>query len=338
MRAPTRTTPFPFLLNTVLLPALAAQTLVIPPTADATVDQNQPALNFGSDVELGFGKNFTSTPTFQVWFMRAYVQFDLLPIQATGRWPTRVLYRWYQHRASAAGCLDVTLHRVTAAWNEAAVTWQNKPGHDGAVVARACVGDSFANGWKQADVTALVQQWLLGAVPNHGLVLRDPSETTAGAARPGFAHSRENGTAALVPHLEVEFADRFGFGCSMRALLPMTDVTAGRPRLGESFTLGTIGLLPGSLVGMLFGTSNTSWSGGALPWSLAPLGSPGCDLNISPDTLVTAPAIAGGSWDLVIALPANTALDGATFYMQALALPPLLGLEVGNGVGVTLRR
>lgn len=323
-----------------LLPAPRAQTLVVPPIADVTADQSQPAVNFGSDVELGFGKNFTNTPSFTVWFLRAHLQFDLLAIHQTGRWPTRVLLRWYQHRASAAGCLDVTVHRITAPWSEGLVTWQNKPAHDPTAVARACVGDSSGTGWKQADVTALVHQWLLGVVPNHGLLLRDPTETTAGAARPGFAHSRESSSTALVPHLQVEFAQLFGFGCSLRALLPMSDVTAGRPRLGDSFTVGTTGLIGGSLVGMLFGTSNTTWSGGPLPWSMAPVGFPHCDLHVSPDASLIQPPVAGNGWDLVLPLPANPALDGAVFYLQALALPSQaqLGLEVGNGIGITLHR
>lgn len=330
-----------FLLAASLSPTLRSQALAIPPSADVTADQSQPAVNFGSDVELGFGKNFTYTPSFTVWFLRAHLQFDLTAIQNTGRWPTRVLLRWYQHRASAAGCLDISVHRITAPWSESTVTWQNKPAHDPAVVATACVGDSSGTGWKQADVTALVHQWLLGAVANHGLLLRDPSESTAGAARPGFAHSREGGSAALVPHLQVEFADRFGFGCSMRALLPMSDVTAGRPRLGESFTVGTVGLIQGSLVGMVFGTSNTSWSGGPLPWSLAPLGFPHCDLYVAPESSISLPPVVGNDWNLVLPLPANPVLDGATFYLQSLAIPPpqmQLGLEVGNGIGITVRR
>lgn len=318
-----------------------AQTLVIPPTADATVDQSQPSVNFGSDPELGFGKNFTYTPNFSSWPMRAHLQFDLGPIQQSGRWPTRVLLRWYQHRASAAGCLDVSVHRITAAWSEASVTWQTKPSHDLATVARVCVGDAAGTGWKEGDVTALVQDWLLGAVPNHGLVLRDPTESNAGAARPGFAHSRENGNPALVPHLQVEFADRFGFGCSMRGLLPMSDVTAGRPRLGESFTIGTTGVISGSLVGMVFGLSNTGWSGGALPWSLAPIGYPHCEMLVSPDATTALRLIPSTSWEIVWnGLPPNPALDGLMVFMQTLAIPPQpqLGIELSNGVGVTLRR
>jgi hypothetical protein len=329
----------PMFLAAAASPAALAQTLILPPTADATTDQSQPAVNSGAAVELGFGKNFVYTPTFTVWFMRAHVLFDLTPIQQTGRWPTRVLYRWYQNRASAAGCLDVTFHRLLQGFGESTVTWQNQPPHDANVVATACVGDTSGNGWKEADVTDLVHAWLAGTVPNFGFVIRDPSETTAGAARPGFSHSRETATAALAPYLQAEFAERFGFGCSQRALLPMADVTAGRPQLGGSFTLGTVAMIPGSLVGVAFGGSNTSWSGGALPWSLAPIGFPGCDLYVSPDVAVSFPPIAGAGFDLVLSPPSGAHLAGLAVYMQVFALPPVpgLGLEASNGVGVVLQ-
>lgn len=319
-------------------PAARSQAIVLPPSADTFADQSQPAASFGSSAELGFGKNFSSTPSFTVWFMRAYLAFDLQPIQITGRWPTRAVLRWYQNRASAAGCLDVSVHRVSSPWTETGVSWQNRPTHDTAPIALACVGASSGNGWKQADVTALVQAWLLGSTPNFGLVIKDPSESSAGAARPGFAHSREAGPT-LSPYLEVEFAERFGFGCSMRALLPISDVTAGRPRLGESFTLGTIGLISGSAFGVLFGLSNTTWSGGALPWSMAPLGFAHCDLLVAPDISASFGTVPGNSYDLVVPLPAQNSLDGTPLFMQVLAVPPIpgLGLEVGNGVSVVLR-
>lgn len=320
--------------------AASAQTLIIPTSADATADQSQPTTNFGSAIELGFGKNFTNTPSFSSWPMRAHLQFDMVPILQTGRWPTRVTLRWFQNRASAAGCLDISVHRITVPWSENTVTWQNRPAHDATAIARSCVGDSAGIGWKQAEVTTLVHQWLLGSAPNFGLVLRDPNESSAGAARPGFALSRESSNPALVPQLEVEFAERFGFGCSNRALLPMSDVTAGRPRLGETFTVSTTGLLGGSWVGMLFGLSNSNWSGGALPASLAPYGFPFCELYVSPDANISLPPIQGNDWDFVMQLPASAALDGTRLYFQAFALPPLaqLGLEVGNGLGVTVRR
>jgi hypothetical protein len=322
------------------LPSIAAQqNFSVPAIEDVHSDQSQPTVNFGASLELGFGKNFRSSPTFTTWFQRAYLRFDTQLILNTGRWPTRVLLVWNQNRASAAGCLDVSIHRVTSAWSEAGITWQSMPTHDPAVIATVCVGDSFSNGWKRADVTALVQAWLTGAAQDHGLVIKDPIESNAGAARPGFADSRETGIATS-PHLLIEFADRFGFGCSQRALLPISDIASGRPRLGDTFTLGTVGLIGGSTFGVLFGTSNVSWSGGALPWSLGSLGFPHCDLLVSPDIVTNFGSVPGNSFDLVVPLPAINALEGASLYLQAVAAPPIpsLGIELGNGVGVTLHR
>ena len=327
------------LLAAVLASALGlpAQSLVLPTLADATTDQSQPTTNFGSLTELNFGKAYVSTPTFQVWFLRGHVAFDLTPIQLVGRIPVRATFNWYQSRSSAAGCLDVALHRVTAPWSEGSVTWQSQPTHDPLVTATACVGNSFSLGWKEFDVTLLVQDWLSGAVPNFGFVIRDPRESTAGAARPGFGHSRETGSPTLAPYLEVEFAELLGFGCSMRGAIPMADISAGAPRLGGSFTLTTVAAISGSTVGTLFGTSKTIWAGGSLPFDLTPLGLPYCNLYVSPDIAVTLGPISGGSWDLVVPLPNLPGLDGASLYMQTVALAPS-GFETSNGVGVLLRR
>ena len=51
--------PLPILALFSMATALRAQTLILPPTADATTNQTQPTLNAGTAIELGFGKDFT---------------------------------------------------------------------------------------------------------------------------------------------------------------------------------------------------------------------------------------------------------------------------------------
>lgn len=325
------------LLVAVLAASAPAQTLRLGPVADATTDQSQPSVNFGSSAELSFGKNYRSSPTFQVWFLRGHVQFDVTPIVATGRMPVRALFHWYQSRSSAAGCLDVTLHRVLAPWSESTVTWLNQPAHDPIALTRACVGDSFANGWKTFDVTGLVQAWLSGGT-NYGFVIRDPTERTAGAARPGFGHSRETASAALAPYLEVEFTDRFGGGCSGRGAIPALDLVVGQARIGGWMTVQAAPLLPNTVPGMLFGTSNSTWGGRSLPLSLAFAGLPGCDLLVAPDIAVLFPTSASGFFYLTLTWPNDPSLDGQRLYMQAVAVPPSSSVELTNGVGFTFHR
>lgn len=322
----------PLLLTT----PLAAQLVTLAPIADATTTANQPAVNFGTAPELDFGKAFSSGPTFQVWMTRGHVQFDLSALIGSGLVPTRATFFWYQRTSNAAGCLDVSLHNVTAPWNENTITWQNQPSHDAVEISRTCVGDSFALGWKEFDVTSLARQWLAGTVPNFGFVIRDPSESSAGAARPGLGHSREFGTAALQPYLEIDFATVFGNGCSTHATVPVLGVSGGAAIMGQTLDLQTSALMPGSLAAVFFGLSNTSWSGTPLPFALGVLGAPQCDLNIEPGVGIVLGIVATGGAVLTITVPTAAAFDGLPLYAQTFAFTPAGDLEASNGLGVRL--
>ena len=63
----------------------------------------------------------------------------------------------------------VRAHRITANWAENTVTWNNFAGaYDPAII-----GTFVANslGWRNIDVTPLVQGWIDGVVPNYGILL-----------------------------------------------------------------------------------------------------------------------------------------------------------------------
>lgn len=318
-----------------LLPhALPAQVLQLQAVADATADSSQPTVNFGSSPQLDLGKNFTYTPTFAVWFLRGHFQFDLTPVAGLGV-PQRARLFWYQSSAGAAGCLPVDLFRVTASWSESTVTWANKPPHDAVPVASACIGDSFANGWKQFDVTSLVQGWLAGSYANHGMVVRDPSESQAGAARPGYGHSRESASVALRPYLELDFGTTFGAGCGP-AGAAVQAFQSGAPSPGSSFVLRTGNLLAGSVPGAILGLSNTQWGTTPLPVSLAFAGFPGCSLAVAPDAVVAFGLLATSQFDLIWPVPNDVTLVGLTVFSQTFAFGPIGTFHLANGVGVTI--
>ncbi len=317
-----------------LLAPVAAQSLTLLPTADAHTDSSNPTTNFGSDPELSVGKDRDASGT--AFYRRAHVLFDLSPAQTIGRVPLRATYSYYQARSSGAGCLDVSLHRLQAPWSEATLAWASQPAHDPAVVTTACVGDNFSPGWKSFDVTDLVRDWLAGVQPNHGLVVRDVRESSAGASRPSFGHSRENGNPALQPRLEIEWADLFGTPCSSRALFPMIDIGGGRAAPGDAFVLRSNTVIAGSQAFVVFGVSRTTWAGRALPFSLAFAGLPGCSLNVSADVTAGFGAIAGSPWDLRVPLPADPMLVGQTLYAQTMFQTPIPGFEASAGLGIEI--
>jgi hypothetical protein len=303
----------------------------LPAVADAGTTADMPAQNAGTDVEVTCGKAFDNGPPFRVWMTRGHFRFDLgtlaeLPVQAT--------LNVYQRRAMAAGCLDVTAHRITQSWSEATVTWTNQPAHD-VSVARACVGDSFAPGFKSFDLTLLVQGWIQGAVPNFGVVIRDPDESPAGAARPLHAASREDADLTHRPYLELRFADTFGTGCRPGGPVPTLRVQNGAPAVGSLFELRGLDLVPGDRGGFLVGASNTVFGPLTLPLGLGFAGFPGCRLLVAPDATVDVGMVASPGALLSVTVPRDASLPGLAVFFQALSVGASLAMT--DGLGVVLR-
>lgn len=67
------------------------------------------------------------------------------------------------------------LRRVTSDWNEMALTWNNQPPVDPAVIASqtvagvAGVAPLYVENWLSFDITDLYRAWVSGAVPNYGV-------------------------------------------------------------------------------------------------------------------------------------------------------------------------
>lgn len=90
----------------------------------------------------------------------------------------------------------VNVHRVTAPWSETIVTWNTfNNAYDPAVIA------SFTGnlGWRTANITALVQGWVDGTVPNYGILI-EQGLTPATTYR-----ASEDGAVALRPELVINF-------------------------------------------------------------------------------------------------------------------------------------
>jgi hypothetical protein len=303
--------------------------------ADASADADQPSSNFGSAAIVTSGKTFTSTPTFRVWMTRGHYLFDLAGV--AGRpLPLRARLRVYQEQASAAGCLDVTVHRLTQSWSEPMLTWQNKPAYDPAVEARGCVGDSFDLGWKSFDVTALVHLWLQGLAPNHGLLIRDPSESSAGAARPLHATSREGSIAERHPHLELSWGTLpYGAGCGTGRVLPLLDLESGSPAIGSTYALRATGLAGSRPMFHWVGLSDASWNGIPLPLDLSPFGFSGCAIFASLELeLPGVQTDSRGRALISVAIPPHPFLRGQRIYHQALTIDTSAALSLTNGFAV----
>ncbi len=312
----------------LLSAALPAQlSLKLAPVADATTNADQPTTNQGTAAELSFGKDFTSTPSFRVWFTRGHVRFDLSTITRPA--PVRATFWWYQTRSNAAGCLNVATHRVIQAWSESTVTWATNPAFDPTAVSKTCVGDSFALGWKQFDVTPLVRGWLTNQYPNFGFVIRDDGEITAGAARPGYGASREATDPSRQPYLELSWFVNYGTGCAVTTP-PSLTVASGTPSLGSLFVLAANGMQAAAPTILLLGNSDKVWGSVPLPYTLVIPAPTNCRILASGEAIFAGAAGGNGTALFPLAIPNNPVLRGVQLYHQAASLDVQQQLSLTN--------
>lgn len=99
--------------------------------------------------------------------------FDLGPIPAGAvitQADLHVYVSWNQEYG------QIEAHRVTAPWSQATVTAAS---FDAAANIAPALEDTFSGydvGWKTASLTTLVSGWVTGAIPNHGVALRESTE------------------------------------------------------------------------------------------------------------------------------------------------------------------
>lgn len=166
------------------------------PDADTYVDQALSASNFGTassfSVKSLLGGNH-----------RALVHFDLstcsIPSGATVLGAELKLY------LSSAPALDRShaAHRVTAAWAETSVTWDDQPSFAATATASTLtgLGDGVTLSW---DVTTDVDAFVAGTSTNHGWLVKDTLEDDA-VGMTGTYSSREHTTAGERPVLAVTY-------------------------------------------------------------------------------------------------------------------------------------
>ncbi len=69
----------------------------------------------------------------------------------------------------------ITAHEVTAAWNETTVTWNSFANAFSPDVEGSFIADDI--GWRRADITSLVRDWMNGVVTNFGVLLEQTEAT-----------------------------------------------------------------------------------------------------------------------------------------------------------------
>ncbi|MEM5776578.1 MAG: DNRLRE domain-containing protein, partial [Anaerolineaceae bacterium] len=162
------------------------------PSADTYIDGGNPATNYGA------ANRFFVRPDNNA-DERGLLRFDLsdIPNGATVTSATLYLYG-----SNTANNQVISIYSVTTAWTETGATWQSwtTPGGDfDNRTAYAAFIPTQVNCSAAIDLTGLVQEWVDGSLPNHGMLL------FATGSNHAFSFSTKEDSTSLerAPHLEV---------------------------------------------------------------------------------------------------------------------------------------
>ena len=173
-------------------------TVRVPVTDDAWLEQNNGSANHGSDTVLQLGSSLLGTAS--DW---PVIRFDIANagIPAGASVVSAVAYLYVEQFTHS---LPVTVHRLTAAWNESTVTWNSLGSSYDSTVTTSISAGTASGRYVAVNLSGLVQSWLAGAQPNDGIVLI-PNVLNAGQTS-RYA-SKEDSNAAVQPYLSITYTD-----------------------------------------------------------------------------------------------------------------------------------
>ena len=139
------------------------------PTTDAYIKETDPGANYGSYPHLivGSGESFG-----EMGAHRALLRYDLSFIPGGSQIHSASL-RMRQFAADGSSPVSISVYSINHSWREMSVTWSNQPAIDHAPLSdqQSTLGVPTDMIW---DVTQLVNDWVDGALDNHGVMLQGP--------------------------------------------------------------------------------------------------------------------------------------------------------------------
>ncbi len=187
----------------------SVMTTTIQPDAAAGKDsyilKSNPNTNNGTKQSISVGGDIGH-------IQHGLVQFDLSSIPA-GATITSAKMKLYVYGANGTP-LDISIHRVTAPWDEVTANWNNRQtgtawsivGGDYRSLAESTIKNiGTTAGWQSWDITALAQEWNLESVPNYGLLLRGNKESSYDNYSRTFYSSDYTTKPSFRPVLEVSY-------------------------------------------------------------------------------------------------------------------------------------
>ncbi|WP_433649102.1 DNRLRE domain-containing protein [Micromonospora zamorensis] len=177
--------------------------------------------NYGSGATVWVGsQDNTKWMTYPTW--RGLVQFDLRDVPPGATINSATLSMWRLYGSSAGATIEA--HRASRPWKEgtgagactgngaswdgteAGQSWTSPGGDfDPAVASSVAVPASDEGVFDTFAVTGMVQDWVTGAAPNNGVLLRSSIEEVT--AKIGYAGDDYAGSASLRPKLTISYRD-----------------------------------------------------------------------------------------------------------------------------------
>jgi hypothetical protein len=136
---------------------------------------------------------------------RSFLHFDLPPSVAGACIDLAEFYVYYGFEFSGFGSGEnvpgvATCEPVLEPWDEVTLTWNNQPSRGASV---DVVENVTSFGYLAFDVTTVVQSWIDGTAPNHGLAISSPTGRVMGF----YSFEATEQIAAFRPALFVTLAD-----------------------------------------------------------------------------------------------------------------------------------
>ncbi|MBN2492340.1 MAG: DNRLRE domain-containing protein [Planctomycetes bacterium] len=174
------------------------------PTDDTYIDQYVPTGVNGARTNIAVRNQYGGSA---IWELDGLFRFDLSGIPRGAILTTATLHvYYYAYRDSSPVGRNLTCHRITGTWSEAAVTWNTRPPYDSTATSGALVPSSYT--WMTWDVTADVRAFVDRTLPNHGWQIMDLKKWGTANIPLMYFYSREYSTNQ--PHLDLTLPTHLG--------------------------------------------------------------------------------------------------------------------------------
>jgi len=195
-------------------------------TGDARVVRQDPNTVHGSETFLAL-QQYTSSG-----HQRGFVQFDItsIPQNVTVNDVDFKIY-YYLYLAGNPVGQNTRAKRVTGAWTESTITWNNQP--DSTISDEVSLNMPGSYGWVNYDADAIVQSWLNGSSTNYGFLVKFDTEYPTPNRCPIF-YSKDYADDNYRPKLTVNWTEHETTADLASVLIP--NDTSNRLAVGDQLS------------------------------------------------------------------------------------------------------